>query len=204
MTTIRPATSADLPAIAEIHLKGWLLAYGTFMPADQLAAMQPERRLPLWQDWLAEREKLILVGSIGEEIDGFLLGGPVKDHDITTGSLSGFDCEIYSLHTRERVQGKGLGRALIGASAAHWASNDKSALMLWAYSDNAYRKFYEKIGGALIAEGIDDGIPDVAYGWRDLSKLIGNKTEQTSPSPLPSPAADEDRPLPTVGEGMSV
>ncbi len=43
--------------------------------------------------------------------------------------------------------------------------------MLWAYSDNAYRKFYEKIGGHLIAESIDDGIPDVAYGWRNLNAL---------------------------------
>ena len=37
--------------------------------------------------------------------------------------------------------------------------------MLWAYRDNAYRKFYEKIGGQILAEGFDDDIPDVAYGW---------------------------------------
>ena len=47
MTAIRPATEADLPTIAEIHLKGWELAYGAFLPADQLAAMQPHKRLPL-------------------------------------------------------------------------------------------------------------------------------------------------------------
>ena len=195
MTRIRPATAADLPTIAEIHLKGWLLAYGAFMPADQLAAMQPDKRLPLWQDWLNDPKKLILVGSTSDGIDGFLLGGSVKEHDIRKGSLEGFDCEIYSLHCRAEVQGKGLGRALIAASAAHWSAAGKRALMLWAYSDNAYRKFYEKIGGELIAEGIDDGIPDVAYGWRDLSKLIGNGSEQNTPSPLPSPAR---------GEGVSV
>jgi GNAT superfamily N-acetyltransferase len=171
VTHIRPASEADLPAIADIHLKGWLLAYGAFMPQDQLAAMQPEKRLPLWRQWLADPKKLILVGSVGAGIDGFLLGGPVKDHDIRKGSLAGFDCEIYSLHCRQDVQGKGLGRALIGAAAAHWSQGGRQALMLWAYCDNAYRKFYEKIGGALIAEGIDDGIPDVAYGWRDLGAL---------------------------------
>lgn len=178
MTQIRPATDADLPTIAEIHLKGWELAYGAFLPPDQLAAMQPEKRLPLWQGWLSDPTKLILVGSIDNEIDGFLLGGPVKEHDITTGSLSGFDCEIYSLHTRARVQGKGLGRALIAASAAQWSAAGKKALMLWAYSDNAYRKFYEKIGGALVAEGIDDGIPDVAYGWRDMTHLTDTKVRE--------------------------
>jgi GNAT superfamily N-acetyltransferase len=200
MTKIRPATAADLPTIAEIHLKGWLLAYGAFMPADQLAAMQPDKRLPLWQDWLNDPKKLILVGSTGDGIDGFLLGGSVKEHDIRKGSLEGFDCEIYSLHCRAEVQGKGLGRALISAAAAHWAAAGKSALMLWAYSDNAYRKFYEKIGGELIAEGIDDGIPDVAYGWRDLTALINGNT----PSPQPHLADDDGRPSPTVAEGVSV
>ncbi|WP_374653160.1 N-acetyltransferase family protein [Dongia sp.] len=189
---IRSAIEADLPAIAEIHLKGWELAYGAFMPADQLAAMQPDRRLPLWRAWLADPTKLILVGSVGEQIDGFVLGGPVKEHDIRRGSLTGFDCEIYSLHCRAVVQGKGLGRALIAAAAAHWAATGKNALMLWAYSDNAYRRFYEKIGGELIAEGIDDGVPDVAYGWRDLTALAG--LNETPLTPTLSP--------PVRGEGV--
>src|SRR5690606_34444433 len=117
---IRHAAPADLPAIAEIHLKGWLLAYGEFLPADQIAAMQPEKRLPLWRDWLEDPAKLILVGGVLGGIDGFLLGGPVKDHEITAGGIDGFDCEIYSLHCREEVQGKGLGRSLIAAAAGHW------------------------------------------------------------------------------------
>lgn len=171
---IRTATAADLPIIAEIHLKGWELAYGDFISADQLAAMQPDRRLALWHAWLADEKKLILVGGIGDDIDGFVLGGPVKDHEITDGaSLEDFDCEIYSLHCRAAVQGKGLGRALLGAAAAAWAAEGRTALMLWAYADNAYRKFYERIGGEIIAHGIDDGIPDVAYGWRDLARLTG-------------------------------
>ena len=32
-------------------------------------------------------------------------------------------------------------------------------------------RFYEKIGGQIIAEGFDDDIPDVAYGWL-LTKLM--------------------------------
>jgi hypothetical protein len=44
--------------------------------------------------------------------------------------------------------------------------------MLWAFRDNAYRRIYEKLGGVLFAEGVDEGHPDVAYGWMDLSRLI--------------------------------
>lgn len=180
---IRPATSADLSIIAEIHLKGWELAYGAFLPAEQLAAMQPAKRLPLWQGWLVDPQKLILVGSVGDGIDGFVLGGPVKDHEITKGDLGGFDCEIYSLHCRAETQGKGLGRALIAAATAQWANEGRQALMLWAYADNAYRKFYERIGGEVIAHGIDDGIPDVAYGWRDLRDLIETQQIRAASSP---------------------
>lgn len=185
---IRPATEADLPTITEIHLKGWELAYGAFMPADQLAAMQPERRLPLWHAWLNDPKKLILVAGTAGGIDGFVLGGPVKEHEITDGaSLAGFDCEIYSLHARASAQGKGLGRALITAAAAHWQNQGRHALMLWAYADNAYRRFYEKIGGKLIAHGMDDGIPDVAYGWQDLPAL--SRLTATPLTPTLSPRA---------------
>ena len=44
--------------------------------------------------------------------------------------------------------------------------------MLWAFRDNDYRRFYERLGGTQVAEGIDDGVPDVAYGWKDLDALM--------------------------------
>jgi hypothetical protein len=45
------------------------------------------------------------------------------------------------------------------------------ATVIWAYRDNACRRCYEKTGGQLIAEGFDEDIPDLAYGW-PLIKLI--------------------------------
>lgn len=170
---IRRAAPADLPAIMEIHLKGWMLAYGEFLSADQIGEMHPEKRLPVWQKYLTDGSNLILVGGVTENgIDGFVLGGGVKEHEITEGGLFGFDCEIYSLHCRAEVQGQGLGRALIAAAAAHWRGQGRRALVLWAYADNSWRRFYEKIGGKIVAHGLDEGVPDVAYGWRDLGGLI--------------------------------
>lgn len=181
---IRRAAPADLDAIMEIHLKGWLLAYGQFLSEEQIGEMRPEKRRPVWEKYLADSQALILVGAVGEAIDGFLLGGPVKEHEITEGSLFGFDCEIYSLHCRAEVQGQGLGRGLIAAAAAHWRGEGRRALVLWAYADNQWRRFYERIGGRVVAHGLDDGVPDVAYGWRDLAPLIDNKSARTAPKPL--------------------
>jgi len=170
---IRPASEGDLHDIAQIHLKGWELTYGAIITPEQMAERSVEKRLPLWQRWCQDRENLILVGGERDAaLQGFLFGGRVHHHDVVAGGCDGFDCEIYSLHTLKEVQGKGLGRALIAAAAAHWQRRGHKALVLWAYRDNEYRRFYERLGGELIAEGIDDGVPDVAYGWKDLAQLI--------------------------------
>jgi GNAT superfamily N-acetyltransferase len=170
---IRDARKSDLRAIAQIHLKGFERTYGSIIAPDKMTERGVEKRLPFWERWNLDTDNLILIG--GEQADmpqGFLFGGPVKDHDFISGDCKGFDCEIYSLHTLREVHGKGLGRALIAAAAERWRQLGRTALVIWAYRDNEFRRFYERLGGALVAEGIDDGVPDVAYGWGDLTQLI--------------------------------
>ena len=170
---IRDARETDLHAIAQIHLKGWELTYGSIITPEQMAERSVERRLPLWQRWHTDPDNLILIGGAQvERPQGFLFGGHVKDHHFISGSCNDFDCEIYSLHCLKETQGKGLGRSLIAAAAERWQQRGHQALVLWAYRDNEYRRFYERIGGTMVAEGIDDGVPDVAYGWKDLRQLI--------------------------------
>ena len=169
---VRPAVAADARAIAEIHYAGWQIAYANVVSDAQMEAKQPERRVPFWQARIAEPSCVVLVAEDeGGKAQGFVYAGDVLDHDIRTGGLTGYDCEIYSLHCRLDVQGRGLGRLLMAETAHSFRERGRTALMLWAYRDNAYRRFYEKIGGQIIAEGFDDDVPDVAYGW-PLVKLI--------------------------------
>jgi GNAT superfamily N-acetyltransferase len=163
--TIRTATASDARAIAEIHYAGWQVAYAGVVSDAQMAAKLPERRIPFWQARIADPNDLVLIAENAAGAQGFVYAGDVLDHDIRKGSLAGFDCEIYSLHCRKDVQGRGLGRLLMAATARAFQSRGRTGLMLWAFRDNAYRKFYGKIGGEIIAEGFDDDIPDVAYGW---------------------------------------
>jgi len=170
---IRDAAKTDLRAIAQIHLKGFERTYGSIISPAQMAERSVDKRLPIWERWHTDPGNLILVG--GETTDtpqGFLFGGPVKDHDFISGNCNDFDCEIYSLHTLKEMHGKGLGRGLIAAAAQRWQQLGRNALVIWAYRDNEFRRFYERLGGTLVAEGIDDGVPDVAYGWKDLAALV--------------------------------
>lgn len=172
--TVRPAIAADARAIAEIHYAGWQIAYAHVVSDEQMAAKLPERRIPFWQARIADPDDLVLIADDeAGTAQGFVYAGDVLDHDIRKGSLAGFDCEIYSLHCRREVQGKGLGRLLMAETARAFQSRSRKALMLWAYRDNDYRRFYEKIGGEVVAEGFDDGIPDLAYGWRNEALLNG-------------------------------
>ena len=169
--TVRAAVAADARAIAEIHYAGWQVAYGHVVSDEQMEQKQPVRRFPFWQERIADPNYVVLIAEDeAGKAQGFVYAGDVLEHDIRVGGLTGYDCEIYSLHCRIEVQGKGLGRQLMAETAVEFRERGRTALMLWAYRDNAYRKFYEKIGGQLIAEGFDDDIPDVAYGWL-LTKL---------------------------------
>jgi GNAT superfamily N-acetyltransferase len=169
---IRPAIAADARAIAEIHHAGWRVAYAGVVSDAQMAAKLPERRIAIWQARIADPNDVVLIAEDeAHTAQGFVHAGAVLDHDIRKGGLAGCDCEIYSLHCRKDMQGRGLGRLLMAATARAFQSKGRTTLMLWAYRDNSYRRFYEKIGGEILAEGFDDDIPDLAYGW-PLTRLI--------------------------------
>lgn len=176
---IRAAVLDDALEIAEIHYLGWKSAYAGVVTEAQIEAKQPDKRLDYWKRKMAEGQNLVLVGQDEPDgpILGFIYGGPVLPHDITREipgqpKLKDFDCEINIVHCRHAMQGKGLGRALIAEIAHHWQIGGKQALMLWAFRDNDYRKLYDKLGGTVFAEGVDEGAPDVAYGWQDLDQLV--------------------------------
>lgn len=169
---IRPARQDDARDIAEIHYAGWLNAYGALVPPEQMAAKHPDRRVPFWRERIADTQEIVLIAhDAAGRAQGFIHGGKVLPHDIRSGSLAGFDCEIYVLHCRKETQGKGLGRLLMAEVARAFQQRGGTALVLWAYTDNAYRPFYDRLGGEVIATGDDAGVADVAYGWRSLAQL---------------------------------
>ncbi len=73
--------------------------------------------------------------------------------------------------------GTGAGRRLVGSVARHLAERGMGSMLLWVFADNRpARRFYESLGGVLVAEdGFELGgawLTEVAYGWKDLDVLL--------------------------------
>lgn len=186
---IRPATQSDAAAIAEIHERGWQLAYGHFIDAQTLAEKSAEKRIAFWRQRIADPASIVLVGTaVDGALTGMVYGGPVLPHDLTSGRIDGFDSELYILHCRQDVQGKGLGRQLTAALARRFRQQGASSLILWAFTENKFRSFYDRLGGEIVAEGVDEGHADLAYGWRDIGALIATCEDKSDVLKLVSDA----------------
>jgi ribosomal protein S18 acetylase RimI-like enzyme len=76
----------------------------------------------------------------------------------------------------EEVQGRGIGRRLLGAVAEDLVRKDHTSMVVWVLERNPAVRFYEKTGGErLMSKQIEIGgisLTDLALGWPDLRGLI--------------------------------
>ncbi len=146
------------------------------MPAEHLAALDVAARAAVWRQILLERNELeaLLVSAGDAPPEGFALYGPPRSQRLAEAGFAG---EFHAIYLLRALQGRGAGRALMGAMAGGLLRRGVSAAGAWVFRDNyPARRFYEALGGADIGlagvwgvEGID--YPDLAYVWRDLRKL---------------------------------
>lgn len=125
--SIRAATLADIPRVAEIYCAARLLAYDGQVPkADLIASAAPDR--PKWRELLEDDGVTFLVG----ERDGIITAMAIME-----------GAKLESLHVDPAVHGLGIGKALL----AHCRTLAGSGMELYclAGNDRAIR-FYEKAG----------------------------------------------------------
>lgn len=141
---VRPATTADARAVAEIHVAGWRWAYQGLVPHGLLDSLSVERREEMWRSGLARSLPgwALFVAERGGEVLGFVGSGPCGDDD--AGDETG---EVYAIYLQPEVVGKGVGRALFARAVAHLREHGFSRATLWVLANNARtRRFYEIAG----------------------------------------------------------
>lgn len=145
--TVRTATLADAPNLAEIHVAAWRAAYADHMPSEFLAGMRVEERTAMWQKTLSDPSPLTFAVSVNEagEPMAFCVYGPSRDQDAKDTDVG----ELIALNVHPSVWGKGHGQALCLRVLAHARSQHWPVVTLWTLRGNARaRAFYEKLGFA--------------------------------------------------------
>jgi ribosomal protein S18 acetylase RimI-like enzyme len=173
---IRPATPADAETIAALHVACWAETYTPLAPAEILAEYTLETRLAQWRETLGgggpqqPPPSVFLALRDGAAI-GFSASGAQQSAILGERGYAG---EFQAIYLLKEAQRHGAGRRLMRVMAQALRERGIEWGSLWVLRHNfTARKFYEKLGGRKIGvEGAWRGVPEVAYGWRDLGLLI--------------------------------
>jgi ribosomal protein S18 acetylase RimI-like enzyme len=194
---IRSAHPGDAPAMGRVMVTTFLWAHRGHMPQaawnKRKAEWTPEVSARNWERALREiandpqsRECIYVAeeeseasekGEAGRAIVGLAMGVPGEPWERQEGDRFGPVGAVCALYVRPDRQGRGIGRRLVQAVAAHLAQGGMSALRVEVLAANApARRFYEALGGEVVGEREFDEegfrLGSVVYGWSDIATLL--------------------------------
>jgi ribosomal protein S18 acetylase RimI-like enzyme len=172
---LRVATPADAETIAALNLACWRETYTGLLSAEAMVELTLDERLAFWRAALAPGRTNALIAI---DADGAAAGFSAwRPHEFTLGGRLGRGAEISAIYMLRAAQRRGLGRALM----RRMAQDMREAGLKWAslvvLRDNLpARRFYEAMGGRRFGrETFWRGVPQAAYGWRDLARLAAHQ-----------------------------
>lgn len=174
---LRFATPADAAALAAVHVTSWAETYPGLMPEAVLTHMTSpqmrQRRAAHWERTLVEGREVVTVAERAGEVVAFAGAGVTRPHTVLPGD---YDAELFTLYALKSAHGRGVGRALLRASAAALLEQGFGGLAVWVLETNPARAFYGHLGATELGrktEEVPDGLlSEVALGWRDLRALL--------------------------------
>ncbi len=153
MIVIRPAQIQDAPKIARVHIESWKTTYRGIVPDAFLESLDPATRAKQFAEELiaASPDRFIFVGEDERrELVGFVSGGKErKGLEPGTG-------ELYAIYLLKERQRQGNGKRLLKACSDELKRRGYGKMVLFTMEENAYKGFYESVGGVL--EPCDQGV----------------------------------------------
>ena len=170
---IRQATLEDAAGIAKVHVDTWRTTYRGIVPEEFLANMSYQESEKRWAARLNDSEGKTCIYVAEDEVGhivGFVSGGPDRDNDPV------YKGELYAIYILQAHHGKGIGHRLTLALVEGLLQMGLDSMILWVFSVNPARRFYEALGGQLVKTNqfeINGVIIDeVAYAWPDIRLLL--------------------------------
>lgn len=169
---IRPADLADAAAIAQVQVTAWRESYADILPQAMLDGLSVQRSAASWAQQLGEPSTTVLLAETELGPVGFGSRCPQRAGPLL---LERFDGEVGALYVLKAWQGQGHGARLLTGLFEDLRADGFEGASLWVLRDNVpARRFYERMGGRLIAEREDprggEVLEEVAYGWRRLAR----------------------------------
>ena len=172
MPVIRTAHIDDARDMARVHVDTWHTTYIGIVPDEHLSNLSYERAQANWLEYLSdptsETHAFVAEDETGQ-IVALASGGPLREQ------LGNYDGELYVLYVLRAFQGIGYGKLLVTRVVHDLIGRGFHSLVIWVLKENSACRFYERLGGQLIAEKmIEIGgkeLTDVAYVWPDLAVL---------------------------------
>ncbi|HEY1197845.1 MAG TPA: GNAT family N-acetyltransferase [Thermoplasmata archaeon] len=173
---VRSAVLADLHGMARVHVNGWKTTYRGMVPDELLDRLTGEGDIARgFGSGLKERrpgaEQFVAL-TPPEEIVGYAHACPNREPD------SDFTGELEAIYVLKSYQGRGVGTVLVREVARHLVNTGKTSMIAWVLPQNPYRRFYERLGGALVGKRVSQPhrlgvgpMPEVGYGWKDIRGL---------------------------------
>lgn len=133
--TIRPARGSDALAVARVHVRAWQLGYANILPADRLAAMDPEERAKRYTFDAPEDPHTYVTDDDGE-ITGFV-----------TIMIDPEPAVIASLYVDPDHWRTGVGTLLLGNARRELTAAGRNEAELWVLAGNIRADhFYRRRG----------------------------------------------------------
>ena len=108
---VRDARPADADEIGPVHIQVWREAYAGLMPAEYLAALDPQASAARWAEMLAQPadgvRRLVGVAPAGEVV-AIAAAGPSRDDDAPT------PWELWAINVLAGHHGTGIADLLMG------------------------------------------------------------------------------------------
>ncbi|PWB93334.1 GNAT family N-acetyltransferase [Methylosinus sporium] len=173
--SIRAATAEDAPTLAALNLACWRETYEGLLPAETFAALTLEERLDHWRGAFQSSGSRV---ALAFDVDGAAVGFTHwRAHEFVLGGRLGRGGEICAVYLRRAVQRRGLGRRMMRQMAREMrASGCKWASLVVLRDNLPARRFYEALGGRRFGRELSwRGVPQIAYGWRDVAGLAAHQ-----------------------------
>ncbi|WP_036287227.1 GNAT family N-acetyltransferase [Methylosinus sp. PW1] len=169
--SLRAATAEDAQTLAALNLACWRETYASLLPAENFSALTLEERLDHWREvFQSSGARIVLAFDAGGEAVGFTHW---RAHEFVLGGRLGRGGEICAIYLRHAVHRRSLGRRLMRQMSQEMRASGLKWASLVVLRDNLpARRFYEAMGARRFGRELSwRGVPQVAYGWRDVGRL---------------------------------